>query len=241
MAVITNEQLNIPRHVAFIMDGNGRWAQRRGLPRNAGHKEGTKILKRLIDDLEELGVEYATFYAFSTENWSRPKDEVDGLMKLFDNYLDDLENHRSDNDFRLRFIGDLSRLDKSLQEKMIRYERGSREHSGLCVTLAINYGGRNELTHAAKRIAQLSKGGFITYEQVTEELVDSLLYTEGMPPVDLLIRTAGEQRLSNFLLWQAAYAELYFCDTLWPDFGKDDLIAAISDYSKRTRKFGGIK
>ncbi len=241
MAVITNEQLNIPRHVAFIMDGNGRWAQRRGLPRNAGHKEGTKILKRLIDDLEELGVEYATFYAFSTENWSRPKDEVDGLMKLFDNYLDDLENHRSDNDFRLRFIGDLSRLDKSLQEKMIRYERGSREHSGLCVTLAINYGGRNELTHAAKRIAQLSKDGFITYEQVTEDLVDSLLYTEGIPPVDLLIRTAGEQRLSNFLLWQAAYAELYFCDTLWPDFGKDDLIAAISDYSKRTRKFGGIK
>ncbi len=240
MAKFVNQQLNIPKHIAFIMDGNGRWATKRGLSRNAGHKEGTKILKKLIDDLSELGVEYATFYAFSTENWNRPKEEVDGLMSLFNSYLDELENHKTDNDFRLRFIGDLSRLDKSLQEKMIRYEEGSKDRNGLCVTLAINYGGRDEITNTAKKISRLTEDGFITPDRVNEELIDSLLYTNGIPPVDLLIRTAGEKRLSNFLLWQSAYAELYFCDTLWPDFGKKELIGAITDYTGRTRKFGGL-
>ncbi len=234
-------ELNIPKHIAFIMDGNGRWAQKRGLPRNAGHKEGTKILKKLINDLQDLGVEYATFYAFSTENWSRPKDEVDGLMNLFNTYLDDLDNHLDDNNFRLRFIGDLSRLDKTLRDKMLRYEEGSKKRTGLCVTLAINYGGRNEITHAARRISELTEAGYLSPDGVNEGLLESLLYTYGIPPVDLLIRTAGEQRLSNFLLWQVAYAEFYFCDTLWPDFGKADVLKAIESYSSRHRKFGGLE
>ncbi len=241
MAIKVSEKLNIPKHIAFIMDGNGRWAQKRGLPRNAGHKEGTKILKKLINDLQDLGVEYATLYAFSTENWSRPKEEVDGLMNLFNSYLDDLDNHLDDNNFRLKFIGDLSRLDKPLRDKMIHYEEGSKNRTGLCVTLAINYGGRNELTNAAKRISELTKEGYISPENVSEELLESMLYTDGIPPVDLLIRTAGEQRLSNFLLWQAAYAEFYFCDTLWPDFGKADVLKAIESYSSRHRKFGGLE
>lgn len=233
-------ELIIPRHIAFIMDGNGRWAQKRGLKRTAGHREGSQTLKKLIKDLDALGVEYATFYAFSTENWKRPEEEVSELMRLFGQYLDELEAN-SDNDFRICFIGDRTKLDETLQEKMARYEQASSERNGLCVCIAINYGGRDEITNAAKRICELSRDGFLDSEKITPGLFDSMLYTANIPPVDLLVRTGGEQRLSNFLLWQSAYAELYFCDTLWPDFNKSALLKAIKEFSGRNRRFGGLK
>lgn len=233
-------ELIIPRHIAFIMDGNGRWAQKRGLKRTAGHREGSQTLKKLIKELDALGVEYATFYAFSTENWKRPEEEVSELMHLFEQYLDELESN-SDNNFRICFIGDRTRLDNSLQEKMARYEKASSDRDGLCVCIAINYGGRDEITNAAKRICELSRDGFLDSEKITPELFDSMLYTANIPPVDLLVRTGGEQRLSNFLLWQSAYAELYFCGTLWPDFNKVSLLKAIKEFSGRNRRFGGLK
>ena len=233
-------ELIIPRHIAFIMDGNGRWAQKRGLKRTAGHREGSQTLKKLIKELDALGVEYATFYAFSTENWKRPEEEVGELMRLFRQYLDELESN-SDNNFRICFIGDRTRLDDSLQEKMARYEKASSDRNGLCVCIAINYGGRDEITNTAKRICELSRDGFLDSEKITPEFFNSMLYTANIPPVDLLVRTGGEQRLSNFLLWQSAYAELYFCDILWPDFNKVSLLKAIKEFSGRNRRFGGLK
>lgn len=235
------DQNRTPRHIAFIMDGNGRWAQKRGLPRTAGHKEGSKTLKTVVSALVDLGVEYATFYAFSTENWKRPKDEVDTLMSMFSDYLDDVEKNIGKADGRLRFIGDRNALDASLRDKINRCEKLTENSSAICVCLAINYGGRDEITHMAKSVAELAKYDNFTPDMLNEQTLDSLMYTHGMPDVDLLIRTGGEKRLSNFLLWQSAYAELYFTDTLWPDFGKTDLAEAIGEYSRRNRRFGGLK
>ena len=235
------DSLIIPRHVAFIMDGNGRWAQKRGLRRTDGHKKGSESLKQLIKDIDKLGIEYATFYAFSTENWKRPDDEVNTLMRLFDQYIDELMRSVNDADnVRIRFIGDRSRLTPSLQKKMNECENAFKDKTGLCVTIAVNYGGKDELCHASKEIARLISEGFLSPDKVTPVLIDSLLYTSGIPEVDLLIRTAGEQRLSNFLIWQSAYAELYFCDTLWPDFKKKHLVLALEEFSRRNRRFGGL-
>lgn len=214
--------VKIPKHIAFIMDGNGRWASKRLLPRNMGHKEGAKTLRTVIDVLKDIGVEYATFYAFSTENWSRPEEEVEGLMKLFDEQLDSLKEYEKEN-VRLRFIGDRSRLSKSLQSKMAECEKASKDKTGLTVAIAVNYGGCDEILRAIKKISSLSKEGYVTENDITEDFLASFLDTKGIPNVDLLVRTGGEQRISNFLIWQIAYAELYFCDTLWPDFKSQTL------------------
>ncbi|MBQ8623430.1 MAG: di-trans,poly-cis-decaprenylcistransferase [Oscillospiraceae bacterium] len=231
----------IPTHVAFIMDGNGRWAQKRGLKRTEGHKKGSESLKQLIKDINRLGIKYATFYAFSTENWKRPDDEVSTLMRLFEDYIDELmASADKAGNSRIRFAGDRGRLSESLKSKMAECEEASKDNTGLCVTIAVNYGGKDELAHAAREIARLTNEGYLTLEKITPELIDSLLYTSGIPEVDLLIRTGGEQRLSNFLIWQSAYAELYFTDTLWPDFKNKHLILAIEEFSRRNRRFGGL-
>ncbi len=230
----------LPTHIAFIMDGNGRWAKKRGLPRTAGHREGAKTLKKLLRDIEDLGIKYATFYAFSTENWKRSEDEVSTLMKLFEENLDDLVNYQSEN-VRLRFIGGRERLSEKLQKKMADAEEKSREKTGLTVTLAINYGGRDDIVRAAKRAAELSKDGFLDPSDITEDGFGRLLYTEDIPDVDLMIRTGGESRISNFLLWQISYAELWFTDTLWCDFGRRELEQALSDFAGRNRRYGDAK
>ena len=230
----------LPTHIAFIMDGNGRWAKKRGLPRTAGHREGAKTLRALIRDLDDLGIKYATFYAFSTENWKRSDEEVSALMKLLEDNLDDLVNYENEN-IRLRFIGGRERLSQVLQDKMQRAEEKSRDRTGLTVTLAINYGGRDDITRAVKKAAELAKDGFLKPSDITEDTLGAMLQTEDIPDVDLMIRTGGERRLSNFLLWQVSYAELYFCDTLWCDFTKKDLIAAIDEFSGRNRRYGDAK
>ncbi len=237
----SKDNLIIPEHIAFIMDGNGRWAQKRGLKRTEGHKKGSESLKQLIKDINELGIKYATFYAFSTENWKRPEEEVSTLMRLFGEYIDELmESADKAGNSRIRFAGDRERLSESLKSKMFECEKASENNTGLCVTIAVNYGGKDELTHAAREISRLTKEGFVSKDNVSSELIDSLLYTAGIPDVDLLIRTGGEMRLSNFLIWQSAYAELYFCDTLWPDFKKKHLMLAIEEFSRRNRRFGGL-
>lgn len=223
------------------MDGNGRWAQKRGLKRTEGHKKGSETLKALISDINDLGIKYATFYAFSTENWKRPEEEVSTLMSLFEEYIDELmKSADKAKNSRIRFIGDRTRLSESLQAKMTECEKASEGNTGLCVSIAVNYGGKDELTHVSSEISRLTSDGYITSKDVTQDLIDSLLYTRNIPDVDLLVRTGGEKRLSNFLIWQSAYAELYFCDTLWPDFKKKHLMLAIDEFSNRNRRFGGL-
>lgn len=222
------------------MDGNGRWAKKRGLPRTAGHREGAKVLRRLIRDLSDIGIEYATFYAFSTENWKRSDEEVSALMKLLEENLDDLVNYENEN-IRLRFIGGRERLSPLLCEKMQKGEDKSRDRTGMTVTIAINYGGRDDIVRAAKKSAELISEGFLKPDDLTEDLFASMLQTEDIPPVDLMIRTGGEIRISNFLIWQISYAELYFTDTLWCDFGKKDLEKAIDEYMTRNRRYGDAR
>ncbi len=237
---MADEDLKIPRHVAIIMDGNGRWAKKRMMPRTYGHREGVKSLQTVIRSLERHGVEYATFYAFSTENWSRPDDEVSELMRIFNEQLDNLTKYASDN-IRLRFIGDRTKFSDDLQKKMAYYEQQSAEKTGMTVIIAINYGGYDEICRAIAKICELAKEGYVSPKDITPGFFQSFLDTADMPNVDLLIRTGGEMRLSNFLLWQASYAELYFCDTLWPDFNEKSVMAAIKEYSSRDRRFGGVK
>ncbi len=229
-----------PEHIAFIMDGNGRWAKKRGLPRTAGHKEGAKVLRRVIRDLDDIGVKYATFYAFSTENWKRSDDEVSALMKLLEDNLDDLVNYEKEN-IRLRFIGGRERLSEVLQKKMADAEKKSLDHTGMTVTLAINYGGRDDIVRAAKKASELVSEGFLKPDDLDEAAFEKLLQTEDIPPVDLMVRTGGELRISNFLIWQISYAELYFTDTLWCDFSKSDLMKAVDSFSSRNRRFGDAK
>lgn len=233
-------ELKIPTHIAFVMDGNGRWAKKRFMPRNYGHSEGARSLKTVIRSLMELGVKYATFYAFSTENWNRPKEEVDGLMRLFDEQLESLKDYEKEN-VRLRFIGDRTRLEPKLIEKMAECESKSADRTGLNVIIAVNYGGHDEILRAARRIAELAGEGYVKPEDISGKFFESFLDTKDIPAVDLMVRTGGEQRLSNFLIWQNAYAEFYFCDTLWPDFGKKELIQAIEDYTNRNRRFGRVE
>jgi undecaprenyl diphosphate synthase len=224
----------VPQHIAIIMDGNGRWARARGLPRLAGHRAGTENLRRIIEACVELGVKYLTIYAFSTENWGRPEDEVKGLMGIFDEVFNRelTELHRQG--ARLRHIGRLEGVRKSLREKVLKGMEVTKNNTRLVLSVAFNYGGRDEIVQAIK--AMLEDG--IKSEDVSEELISRYLYTAEIPDPDLVIRTSGEQRISNFLIWQAAYAEWVFPDTLWPDFGREQLIAAIEEFNRRERRYG---
>ncbi|MCI8770235.1 MAG: isoprenyl transferase [Lachnospiraceae bacterium] len=238
---MAEERKNVPRHVAIILDGNGRWAKKRMLPRNAGHVAGSKNVEKVCKAAWEMGIEYVTMYAFSTENWSRPKSEVDALMKLLHQYLSDCLKTSRKNNMQVRVIGDISRLEPALQERIRELEEYSAQNTGLHFQVALNYGSRDEMIRGIRKIAQDVKDGQIAPERIDEALISRYLDTSGIPDPDLMIRTSGEQRLSNYLLWQMAYTEFYFTDVLWPDFGKDELLRAVEYYQKRDRRFGGVK
>ncbi|GAB4328880.1 MAG: isoprenyl transferase [Dehalococcoidia bacterium] len=229
-------EARVPRHVAIIMDGNGRWAKQRGLPRVAGHRAGTENIRRIIERFNEHGVEYLTLYAFSTENWNRPRAEVQALIRLLDRFLKrELDNfHR--NNIRLRHLGHLENLPDWLQQRVTHAVDLTRHNTGLQLNICFSYGGRDDIVGAVRRIVQEG----IPAEDIDEHTIAERLYTAGIPDPDLVIRTAGEERISNFLLWQAAYAELYFTDTFWPDFGREDTDIALAEYGRRKRKFGGL-
>lgn len=230
----------IPRHVAIIMDGNGRWAKKRLLPRKAGHVQGSRVAEQICEDAFDLGIEYLTIYAFSTENWARPQDEVDALMDLLRKYMKDSIERSSKNNMRVTVIGDISRLAEDLQESIRTLERVSANNTGLKFQVAINYGGRDEILRAVRKLSTRVAAGELTPEDITEEVFYSYFDTAGMPYPDLMIRTSGELRTSNFLPWQLAYSEFYFTDVLWPDFNKKELQKAIDFYNGRDRRFGGV-
>ncbi len=231
---------NLPRHIGVIMDGNGRWAKKRGLPRSAGHKAGAESLKKIVTEANELGVEYITVYAFSTENWKRPQAEVDYLMDLLMDYLINAEKTLAGENVRIRAIGSRAELSEEMRRQIKKTEELTKDRSGIVMNIALNYGGREELVHAARVIGAAVKNGGLEPESITEEDIEKSLYTAGQPDVDLLIRTSGEQRLSNFMLWQVSYAEMVFVNKLWPDFKPKDLIECIKIFQGRGRRFGGI-
>ncbi len=233
--------MNVPNHIAIILDGNGRWAKKKGMPRSYGHVKGCANLETICDDMKELGVKYLTVYAFSTENWKRSREEVEGLMKLFRNYLKKCIKIAERNKMRVRIIGDITAFDKDIQERIAYLEEFSKKYDELHFQIALNYGSRDEITRGMRRLAQDAAEGKITPEEVDEEMVESYLDTAGIPDPDLLIRTSGELRLSNFLLWQLAYTEFYFTDVAWPDFNREELIRAIEKYNARDRRYGGVK
>lgn len=235
------EKGNVPRHVAIILDGNGRWAKKRMLPRNAGHAAGSKNVEKICKAAWEMGIEYVTMYAFSTENWSRPQSEVDALMKLLHQYLSDCLKTSKKNNMQVRVIGDISRLDVDLQERIRELEKFSSQNTGLHFQVALNYGSRDEIVRAVKKIAADAADGKVIPSEIDETLISESLDTFGIPDPDLMIRTSGEQRLSNYLLWQFAYTEFYFTDVLWPDFNKAELEKAVEFYRKRDRRFGSVK
>lgn len=230
---------NIPRHIGFIMDGNGRWAKKRGLPRNAGHSRGASVFKKTINWCRELGVECASFYAFSTENWKRPADEVEGIMELLRRYIKDIRASAREN-IRIIILGDKTPLAEDIRADLEDIELSSKDNDGFIVGIALNYGGRAEITSACAEIARLCADKALSPDDITESLIEDHLYTSSMPPLDMVIRPSGEQRLSNFMIWQAAYAEFVFMDVLWPDFSKKDLESAIDIYAARNRRFGGL-
>ena len=230
----------VPRHVAIIMDGNGRWAKKRFLPRNAGHAQGSRVAEQICEDAWNLGIEYLTIYAFSTENWARPKEEVDALMNLLRKYMKDSIARSSKNNMRVHVIGDTSALAEDLQESIRELERVSSVNTGLKFQVAINYGGRDEILRAARSFAAECAEGKRKPEELDEALFYSYFDTAGIPYPDLMIRTSGEMRTSNFLPWQLAYTEFYFTDVLWPDFNKKELQKAIAYYAGRDRRFGGV-
>ncbi len=231
----------LPRHIAIIMDGNGRWAKRRGLPRTAGHKVGAEVFRKIATYCKELGVEYLTVYAFSTENWKRPEEEVGTIMGLLKKYMVEAIDSMERDQIRLKFFGDLSMIPADIQEMVQRTNNISSHIHGFQANICLNYGGRDELLRAARTFAQACVDGEKKPEELTEELFSGYLFSAGIPDPELIIRPSGEIRLSNFLLWQCAYSEFYFCDTLWPDFTEATLDAAIIDYQKRDRRFGGVK
>ena len=233
--------MNVPNHIAIILDGNGRWAKKKGMPRSYGHVKGCANLETICDDMKELGVKYLTVYAFSTENWKRSREEVEGLMKLFRNYLKKCIKIAERNKMRVRVIGDITAFDKDIQERIAYLEEFSKKYDELHFQIALNYGSRDEITRGMRRLAQDAAEGKITPEEVDEEMVESYLDTAGIPDPDLLIRTSGELRLSNFLLWQLAYTEFYFTDVAWPDFNREELIRAIEKYNAIDRRYGGVK
>ena len=234
------DQNTLPQHIGVIMDGNGRWAKKRGLPRKFGHRTGANTFRTIARYANQIGLKYMTMYVFSTENWVRPQDEIDGIIKILRNYLDEMDDYIEEN-IRVRFLGDLSVFDEDIQQKMKRAVDTSASSTGLTLNLAINYGGRAEITMAAKKLAKMAAAGEINPDDIDEKMVEKNLYTGDDPPVDLIIRPSGEYRLSNFLIWQSAYAEYVFMDNiLWPDFKPADLDAAVQEYSRRNRRFGGV-
>lgn len=237
---INGIMMRIPKHVAIIMDGNGRWAKKRRMPRNYGHSVGSKVVEQIIRDAHDLGIKYLTVYAFSTENWSRPDSEVNALMKLLKNYLKDCMEKADKNNMQVKVLGDISRLSEDIQERIIELEEYSKDFDGIHFNIAINYGGRDEIVRGIKALADDLINGNVSKDSINEELFSNYLDTRHIPDPELLIRTSGEQRLSNYLLWQLAYSEMYFTDVLWPDFDKDELINAIAFYNGRERRFGGI-
>ena len=233
------DEARLPKHIAIIMDGNGRWAAKRALPRKAGHKAGAEAFEQLITDAKELGLEHVTVYAFSTENWKRSDEEVKAIMDLMRHYLKNSFQRFLKDNVRMHILGDISRLDTDIQEQIRDVEEKSKEKDGMTVHIALNYGGRDELRRSLQKIATQAVCGQIALQDITEETIDLTLDTAGVPDPELLIRTSGENRISNFLLWQLAYTEFYFTDVLWPDFGKNDLLKAIYYYQNRDRRFGG--
>ncbi|MEG1993175.1 MAG: isoprenyl transferase [Acetivibrio sp.] len=235
------KDMKVPKHIALIMDGNGRWAKKRFLPRNAGHAQGSKNVENICKAADALGVEYLTVYALSTENWSRPESEINALLKLLRNYLKDCIETSKKNNMRVRVIGDVSVLEEDMQQQILEVERVSKENTGLNFQVAINYGGRDEIIRASRKIAEDCMENKLKPEEINEKIFESYLDTKGIPEPELLIRTSGEQRLSNYLLWQLAYTEFYFTDVLWPDFNEKELRKAITFYNSRERRFGGVK
>ena len=230
----------IPVHVAIIMDGNGRWAKKRGLPRTAGHAQGARVVEQILEDADHMGIRYLTVYAFSTENWSRPDSEVKALMNLLRTYMKTSLAKCARNNVRIRVIGDKSRLDRDLQDSIANLEKETASNTGIGFQIAINYGSRDEMVRAVRAAAQRVAEGEITPGEISEELISCNLDTAGIPDPDLLIRTGGEQRISNFLLWQTAYSELYFCEAAWPDFNKSELEKAVDAFNHRERRYGGL-
>ena len=233
------ENLKIPNHVAIILDGNGRWAKAKGMPRNYGHVQGAKTVEVICEEAYRMGIQYLTVYAFSTENWKRPQDEVDAIMDLFWDYLCEADQYL-ERRVRMVFVGDRSRLQDRLQKRMEELEHDSRDFEKMNLILAINYGGRDEIKHATQEIAKQVQAGTLSPDDITEQTIADHLYTAGLPDVDLLIRPSGELRLSNYLIWQCAYAEYYFTNILWPDFNRNELNRALADFAQRGRRFGGI-
>lgn len=231
----------IPNHVAIILDGNGRWAKSKGMPRNYGHVQGAKTVETICEEAYRMGIQYLTVYAFSTENWNRPKDEVDALMKLLRNYLKTCLKTAEKNRMCVRILGDKAGLDADIRQRIEELEKATVNNDGLHFQIALNYGGRDEIVRAVRKLAGKVKSGELEAEQITEEAVGSMLDTKGLPEPDLLIRTCNEQRISNFLLWQLAYTEFYFTPVAWPDFTKEELEKAVEAYNKRDRRYGLVK
>ena len=232
---------NVPQHVAIILDGNGRWAKAKGMPRSYGHVQGGKVLEDILVDADDIGIRFLTVYAFSTENWNRPADEISALMGLLKNYLKTSIKKCMKNNVRCRVIGDKSGLSEELQEAIAKMEEATAGNTGLTFTIAINYGGRDEITRAVKKVAAKVESGELKASEITEKMIADNLDTFDMPDPDLLIRTCNEQRISNYLLWQCAYTEFYFTPVAWPDFNREELLKAVEAYGNRTRKFGGLK
>lgn len=234
------DKTRLPVHIGVIMDGNGRWAKKRGLPRSAGHKAGADSLKKIVTACNNMGIKYITVYAFSTENWSRPKDEVDYLMSLLLDYLRNAETTLAGENVVIRAIGSRKELSEEIQQQIIKTEEFTKNNTGIVMNIALNYGAREELTNAVKNICADVEEGKITSDEIDDKMIASKLYTRNQPDPDLLIRTSGEIRLSNFMLWQLAYSEMYFTEKLWPDFSVKDLEEAILEYQRRNRRFGGV-
>lgn len=232
--------MRVPNHIAIILDGNGRWAKKRGMPRSFGHVKGCENLDDICEVAKELGVKYLTVYAFSTENWKRSKEEVDGLMKLFRNYLKKCIKISQKNNMRVKVIGDITAFDSDIQESIEKLEDFSKDFTDLHFQIALNYGSRDEITRAVNRMLEDQKAGKLE-TPVSEDTISDYLDTAGIPDPDLMIRTSGELRLSNYLLWQLAYSEFYFTDVPWPDFKKEELVKAIEKYNERDRRYGGVK
>ena len=233
--------MNIPQHVAIILDGNGRWAKSKGMPRNYGHAQGSKNVEVICEEAWRMGIKNLTVYAFSTENWNRPKDEVDALMKLLRNYMKTCLKTAAKNDMKVRVIGDITRLDEDIRTRIVELEEATKDNGGLNFQIAINYGSRDEILRAVRKLSKDCVEGKVDPKQIDEQVFEKYLDTHDIPDPDLLIRTSGELRLSNYLLWQLAYTEFYFTDVPWPDFSKEELVKAIEQFNARDRRYGGVK
>ena len=233
--------MKVPQHIAIILDGNGRWAKAKGMPRNYGHAQGSKNVERICEEAWRMGIKYLTVYAFSTENWSRPESEVAVLMKLLRNYMKTCLKTAEKNDMKIRVIGDIDPLDDDIKRRIRELEEATVDNGGLNFTIALNYGSRDEIVRASRKMAEDCAEGRLDPESIDETVFESYLDTHGIPDPDLMIRTSGEQRLSNYLLWQLAYSEFYFTDVPWPDFTKEELEKAVEEYNHRHRRFGGVE